>query len=884
MTDATGDTNNKLVQQGFNNTSNQPEVSLVPKDYKIEIKNVTLDETNDDESHIGSVSDASDDGQTKILAEIIMPPFKLNPPKGFKRQDALDISKRTLTRQDAIDNLNYETHSLDYDYNDSIEITPNGKQKGLFTKSESSNKDTMSKIKTIFNRNFSDLYKGKPKSQSMDNLHTSNFKEVLQEFTSIECIGAYNSDSSLFTEGSDSVFTSPYPRTLTFPTHSPVILTKETAEKKIEAEILPNNYIRPLTKNKNLNDAVLTSNFIRNSDMQHNDNNNVPIVTAASILPFPYPDSKSKENSLPNTDVTPEKESPPKILPDLIIEKDFKKANEEIKGSLKAALGRMIGVNKNKKSPPPTVKFTEPVKLQTSETNGDKIVKNIEPLNGVASDEKHTVVNLAEPSNEPIKVRIEEKPSILQEYKSNEQIISERIPNREHHQEISSEKIAEKITYSEPVNKEKVQCDSNNDVDYYLKINKSNEASEPVKIPRRPKIVIENSSNVTTEKPMVSSPTILLSSRYSDQKPIGVLLLASPEILNKPFFYKVMTSESNSFNTNYGKDNSLIANRILKLEEDNTKKKQGIYVKNPKANPLPVPTKSVKAHMNNLPELQPPATSPKKIVPQAKNHEVGKQLKAADWLIDNQYYQPVDNVPFVINTLQTNQKPTLPPPNRNITQNNPFFSNISKMEPPYIDPQENYYEEIGQPIEVPIMKSSNKNIADDEKISHMNKQKSIDYDEWEHIPREALLKVPRKPKKPKRDEMQKPKLIVSTPKIEPDVVKKTTDINNVTKSIISLSRSPSGNETPKRQFGSVGAIVNTYERKPEDELHDRKMGLRPQPKSSEPNTGSLPRPPKKYHWNNLEHKRLSHPIRYLNDPQPTRSLRKCSQKLKPSLM
>jgi hypothetical protein len=44
-------------------------------------------------------------------------------------------------------------------------------------------------------------------------------------------------------------------------------------------------------------------------------------------------------------------------------------------------------------------------------------------------------------------------------------------------------------------------------------------------------------------------------------------------------------------------------------------------------------------------------------------------------------------------------------------------------------------------------------------------------------------------------------------------------------------------------------------------------------KANADNTGSWPREPKPY-WKTQEHKRLSHPIRSLNDPPTTRPLRK----------
>ncbi|CAH2052821.1 unnamed protein product, partial [Iphiclides podalirius] len=181
--------------------------------------------------------------------------------------------------------------------------------------------------------------------------------------------------------------------------------------------------------------------------------------------------------------------------------------------------------------------------------------------------------------------------------------------------------------------------------------------------------------------------------------------------------------------------------------------------------------------------------------------------------------------------------------------------------------QENYYEEIGQPMKSTIERG--KNVADEEKISSQN----IEVNDFPVISREEILKVPRKPKRPKKQDTESATIKSSNAAIM------DKELANITKSVISLSRSPSAKDLVKKQnSSSVGDIVQSLEKKPLEvetlktgEVQMRKHSLQDQ-QGQRTDTGSLPRQARTYHWKTLEHKRLSHPIRSLNDPPPPRPL------------
>ncbi|XP_052739261.1 extracellular matrix-binding protein ebh isoform X3 [Bicyclus anynana] len=827
---------------------------------KIVIDNVTTDETDDD---MDTAKTKSDDCSRKILAEA-----------------ALSLGTKELKRQDAID------FSAPKDADDDSINTKNNNSKYV-SKSES-NKPENRQERTIFSRNLSGLFNGKPKSYSTDNLTTNEeFKNALNEATSIEFFGVdYNvSNSSLFSEGSDCVFYN----------------SKE-----------PNNNIVDIIKEDTYKINVEGSEI----------HQSIPVIKAESILPYPYPDdirAKTTEiDNLANTFMQPLKSNV-----DNSIENDLKKVNEELKINFKAALDRLVGTNEEnheqtlRKRDDVSPSFTDVSNVEIININLD-ITDNL-PVRRFSTfkgeDDIHEE-NFSKPT--PTVIKIQEHYDSTCQNPSCEEISNkdENSIQNENFQassnncnpfsnQISIEFVDDQIDILEPTVKENIdnaQLQSStsglegnntnlenkslielsqdlntpnessiidNNVSYHLKIKSVSDFTPP----SLPNVIATNQDVTAVETNKVRNKVSTILTPVNIIK-ANVDRASSPIILTpvliQPIFFKpnnpVLDSEDHPENTKgmvYYNDMDQVITKenknpdIVSHQNDNETKKKAIYNKNVKLKPLPaLPPKKIGPSENEIPSpsRNPPFTPPK---------PVARLSKSPEWLIDNQYYQPMENIPFVINTAQTFVKPSILCENNktNIMNTNPFFPQKKyKSEPE----QENYYEEIGQPITlIPA-----KNVADDDKLSN----KTSIVDDFSNISREELLKVPRRPKRKKRHD--------SHSSIVPENKDAEKAISCMTKSVISLSRTPSANEIiVKRAAGSVGDIVQSLEKssliesRTAPEPPPRKFSLQGQSAPNiESNTGSLPRLRKTYHWKTLEHKRLSHPIRSLNDSQPSRPL------------
>ncbi|CAG9559011.1 unnamed protein product [Danaus chrysippus] len=761
----------------------------VPKEFKVDIDNVTTDETNDD------------DYRTNLEKSDSLPEIRPNERK-LKRQDAIYISNRKLSRQNAFDDL----------------ISP--KKDKLKCNSESSNLIPLGR--NIFNRDRSELLNGKPKSYSTDNLNKDvEFKNALKEATSIEFLcDTYNvSESSLFSEGSNNVFW--------------------------------NN----VEKNNNLpevkdNEDNKTINISKEDDVEI-DVNPIPVVKAARILPYPYPDKETKENN-------------PTVINDPI-EHDFKAVSEELKFNFKAALNRLSGNNDDMNQiieettslsniPSAIEKLPESfeenmslqntvpiVTLSTFKEKDDAVTK--QSLTELRDTELYHVKE--ELNNNSINTITSNVDSTIALSQSNV-LSDDNLKNTS--QDETTDKLFE--SYIKPIDIDteeqsvldqattKTAIDHN--VSYHLKINTLTDFATPD--PSKDNS-LSNVSNIQTNKVNNRVKTILtplnLNADIRSTSPIIISPVLIQPIFFKPnsFIQPQVTKENKK--VYYDDIDQVINNGKINSNPKEGENKRGLYLKNTKSRHLPF--LSVKKTFSNENVAEP--KSPPTKGPMSLPKPVAKLSKTPEFLVENQYYQPIDNLPFINSSQPLTNKGSGQQKNRNT---NPF---ITKNESRTETEQENYYEEIGQPM----TPDPPKNIADDDKLSKNSKP-----DELYCIPREEMLKVPRRPRRTKTYE-----------------AKSSSDkkgvVKEMTKSVISLSRTPSANEN--RPSSTVGEIVQSLEA-PQVELRNapkvplRKLSLQSQnvPKM-ESETGSLPR----YHWKTLEHKRLSHPIRSLNH-SPSRPL------------
>ncbi|XP_045490593.1 uncharacterized protein LOC110997058 isoform X2 [Pieris rapae] len=735
-----------IVEQAFFKVTPNINEDGGNKNYKMSIENVTLDETNDDESF--SYSDQ--------LSEVSTP-----RSTRLKRQNAFDFPTAKIVRQNAFDREEVD--------------------------SDSSPKK-LPRVKNIFSKNVSNMLNGKPKSFSMDNLNSGEeYKNALTESTSIEfCVNRTASDMSLYSEGSDCVFISP------FINHANVVRDDHNLQSPpLSLETLkPHKNIAKLSNTKDETD-------------EHT------VVRAKSILPYPYPDTSNK--AIPAQPLFSESSH---LIEGDKVESDFKKVNEEMTMTFKTALDRI-----------------ESPKDIDHKGKINEDIYNVRPGAVLLNQD---ITNEIHPESPPRPERRKNFIKKTNRYNSFEDITTfkdEAFPNNV---QVDKENTNALIQANIEPNLSKDSINDN--VSYRLKINTlsdlvSTDVSKPISIEHNSKYekdlpslnipvkTIEDTSSVILS-PVLIHPVFFTSSFFSGKE------IQQKEKKKTTIYYddtdKVLNSVSTIAPTKNGIGNGIknIQSTSEPFKPDPENKKTGVYQKNTKPKLLDFLSKKIESNQKD-------STN-------ANTIPVVKLSTSPQWLIDNKYYQPMENVPFVINTVQICN------PHSYETIGLKEDKNIKKQE------SENYYEEIGEPVNY----IANKNIADEDKISTKTS------DEFEFIQREELLKVPRKPKKPK-----------SYPSKVPDP--KSTDIvkemSKITKSVISLSRSPSANSLKKPS--GIGQIIQTLEKKPEPRKSPiplRKFSLQVQPASLETNTNSLPRD-KKYHWETLEHKRLSHPIRSLND-------------------
>lgn len=810
-------------------------------EFKYEINNVTLDHSADDVS----VS-VSSEGE-EILSDMDLGDIENSSEKrDIKRQDAIDLFNEKVIRQDAVD----RTHTEDSDNNLNKKISSK-----LVIKLDSSVLPK-AKPRTIFNRNLSGSLNGKPKSFSMDNLNNNNeYKDALKEATSIEFYDGTksfnNSELSLLTASSDNVFVSPI----------------EKCSNKIYDK-------------QNLSIGKYSASLDHLNIPQ-----NIPVVKAESILPFPYPDDVRRPSQIDFfSQPFPARTKSPEIVLDEKVENDLKKMNEELKITFKSALDRMGCTNvKRSSSLPRSDKFVDVRPKSASEIPLQiKTLNTFTPILRRSSDTKDII--------EPKVVEVKEKSKI--NFPRIDNITSKDFNSKSIHNNAQNsidpdnKPIAQGITIKSNTKENNVvlskdesaietrsELDKTTDVkiddsvSYRLKIN----TSDPCKdIEPKDSLVVINDLDMVdskTEKTNKKLNTFLTPIKIvkpnggNDESPI----IISP-VLIQPIFLKhnpspvSMEVESKEKKTVYYDDtDQVMSNNKSEVGEpvaNDNNKRASIYQKNIKTKPIPFhhwkkPDSNTTLLDNKLPANKSPR--------EANKSSSEKLSKSPEWLIDNQYYQPLENVPFIINTVQTftksETKDVHGKEDVNLFTKKPFLPlpHSRRLS------EENYYEEIGPGTSKLI---GNKNIADDEKI--IKKAQSLD--EFSSITREDILNVPRKLKKPKN--------VLST-----TMNTKNKEKVEMTKSVISLSKAPSANEPKKRTTRSLGELVQSFERKSpsgnanKPEVPLRKYSLQNQ-KSATPNvtTGSLPRD--KPYWKTLEHKRLSHPIRSLNDNLPPRPLRK----------
>ncbi|XP_060806707.1 uncharacterized protein LOC106129960 isoform X4 [Amyelois transitella] len=917
-----------IVEQAFFKSNNVPEpynhhpTENPLGDVKIQINNVTIDETDDISVKDNSSESVRSNKQSDVSAETVLSSFDT---KELKRQDALDEANSKISRQQALDlsTLSRETSE------DTLFLKINTHDNNLITKSESClPPKPKPRTRTIFSRNLSGMFNGKPKSYSMDNLNKhDDFDNALKEATSVDFLSSNinYSDMSLYTLGSDSVFSSPIDRNIN--------KVRTSSTQSFKTPLMSFSSTNTLTdsakKINGQNNVEAQSDFGINNKSK--ENNEIPIVKAESILPFPYPDDINRVPKLAPF-IPPVQEN--QFHFEDTFEKDIKKANEDLKYTFRSAIERIIGTNKEKKS--------STQKLHKRDSNSSHKSKS-------ASPSPEFVKRESEKSDECDPISIESKqnesisnevPEIVKKSAASKpvedhfratrvdspplQIFDLNESNQDHLNTINIPDV-EKSFYSEDcinsasgsvdkvdkeinidfapnkdgilskieaVNEEKTSPQNLNcnnpfietknipndqvntpanlvdDVSYHLKINTvndiptSNEScldNQAALINYNSAILQNDGTNKGGRLKAFLTPIKIVNGAIGSTSPI----ILSP-VLIQPVFFKQQQQaieqkpDDKRATVYYDDIDQVITKENSHTKVSNVSNKKGIFEKSTKAKNLPF--LSWKNLGNNENSDQTSAISPK-IKPSPP--KVVKLSKTPEWLIDNRYYQPIDNVPFVINTTQSFTS-NLPVEKKQLLKvTNPFLPIVESRRP---SEQENYYEEIGEPV-IPV---ENKNAADDDKLSKKAQTKS--FEDFAAVTREAILKVPRRVKKPKKE--------FSKSEDPTSIVK---EMAYMTKSVISLSRTPSAKEVPKKTNNAIGEIVQTLERKPpcpeprKAEVATRKLSLQGQKAPTiDTNTGSWPREPKtrepKPYWKTLEHKRLSHPIRSLNDPPPPRPL------------
>lgn len=815
--------NDNLLDQAFFKV-NSPKDDNEFDFYDNETANEVLEERktlspDSDENDVENKDMLLDEVDIKVLAEVVLLPFG---DKELKRQDAIDL-KNEITRQDAIERLDSPELTEDL-----IEVNENrSKSESTFAKA--------SRDRTIFSRDLSDIYKGKLKAFSMENINSSKeYRDALHESTSIEFLGKnYNkfnldknySEMSLFTEGSDSVFMSP-------------------VEKN-------NNDLKATSKNileDKLKKETLTDNIEAESNVT-----DVPIVKAESLLPFPYP-----EDIKPNSSVDFIPKAQLQFTPEDEVARNLEKVNMELKLTFKAAIERIIGNNRiNRQISTRTPKalknsfdddFKEATKDKKIETNDNHTAEIVQDNN--IDTERSNIID--EPSlKEPVldvniyKANIDEF-NEMQSQNNTPVIVESKNPffdeiEEQNRSDSNSPPVVDDVCYHLKINNKDL-CDGE-----IVKVQSKTQNSYVTKPARRlktfltPMKIVGNINPPTS--PIIISPVLikplLVKSTETTSEVVSQIEIKP---IQSTSIYALETVDDSKV---YYDDTDQVGEaRILEIEPD--KERKGIFQKNTKAKPLPFLTWKDATSSQETRTPSPLPTDQKETnIPKLK-----PKPRTPEWLVNNQYYQPLDNVPFVINTVQTFTKVDNI---KDATNINPFLS----ITPSRRQSEENVYEEIGEPLLPNLNKSiTNRNIADDEKIS--NKNQSIS-EVFSTITREEILKVPRKPKKPKKDDTK---------------LEDVKEIARITKSVISLSRTPSANA--EKGFRDIVENLE-HSRAFENPIPSRKLSLqipKPQPVLAT-NTSSLPR--EKPYWKTQDHKRLSHPIRSLNAPR--RYLRKWTSRV-----
>ncbi|CAB3220174.1 unnamed protein product [Arctia plantaginis] len=815
---------NSIIDQAFYKSNSVPELrAACDKPTLFKIENVTTEETNDDETQVNSSQTSSEGHPRRVLAEGVLSPYE---GKELKRQDAIDLDETVdppVDYPDKVDNLNPRIRLV--------------KSESVYSSEPSDH---------ILNTNLSGMYKGKPKAVSMDNLNTNEeYKDALNEATSIEFLNVINeSEVSLFSESSDSVFMS------------------------------------PIEKNNNKADQIFEAN---NNEVKYD----IPVVKAEKILPFPYPDDIKKT---PINLIQPVQTG----NIDDNVEKQFKQVNEELKSTFKAAIERIIGNNRAKKTTPPKVLQRHDIDNDLCPSSTDNSYNNIVP----SSLKKLAILEPKE------KLVLSTTENISNTIKSDMQTIL----NTEDDSGSSSPQIINENVAPKP----DVTVDDS--VSYHLKINTPDVGDDiPKIVATQTNLNISKNKTVNTLKTFVA-PIKVGNMNIAQGPPIIISPVLIQPVLLKPIINQenfaiepkqeikkatVYYNDIDQVATEAKKENN-IEKRVTEIEKNyDSNKKKGLYQKNVKVKSLPflswktlgsndnitenkspspskVITKLLEVPKPDVQQLNPPSKflDSSKIVTKSEDapKTVVKLLKSPQFLIENKYYQPLENVPFVINTTQTpnTYQSTNKKEDKPLVTTNPFISSLSV---PFRrnSEQENVYEEIGPVISEEIPK--NENIADDEKISIKSQNPTEDFS---LVAREELLKVPRRAKKPKNyNRLPKSKSVdlesLSANLIESTAVKK--EMASITKSVISLSRAPSAKDIPKKSTGTIEEIVQNLDKISSEakEVSLRKFSLQTQRSPSiDANTGSLPR--QRPYWKTQEHKRLSHPLRSLNDPPPRRPL------------
>ncbi|KAL4708341.1 hypothetical protein ACJJTC_018459 [Scirpophaga incertulas] len=777
---------------------------LLEHDDKVEIDNVTTDETNDDDAVF------NDTGQpNRILAEVVLPPFDV---KGIKRQDALDCSRNLIKRQEALDKheslettAKTEQFKLKNTDEDNISIEKSSSIFSTTGRNKSNNKSLY-----VFNR--------KQKSLSMEDISSAcSCSNKLKEASSVENLGNNSSYNAPLNVKSLNSSESSYLKTVTPSEDFPL------ADTNIDSQPDPNLTI----------------------------NNKIPVVKAASILPSIYPDDKiiTKQEESMKTHKEEIK------FPVISIENDFKNVNGELTTSIEAALKR-IDVT-NDPSAKQSIKPIENQTIQSVDFNKDCC----ESMGKSIEKEVLTKVDIS-PS-----IR-DNNPFLNTDSKSVQPALLD--DDVSYHLKINS---LDDLPSSEkalvPLSKDQIDLTSTDQALVPLShVPRNRNVSRLKAYNLLSPIKIVNGS-ISSTSPIILSPVLIQPIFFKSQA--QEIVHPKPDVKKSTVYYddidQVIVEDKQPQEKHVTEDFANINKTSLKVE------KNRIYQKNTKAKQLPFLSWKTFNAGDSSPENKSP--SPIRFsARQAESPKAGvvKLNKTPEWLIDNQYYQPMDNVPFFINTTQSVTNPisnNKSKDNARPCNTNPFLHGIPTIRRE--SEQENVYEEIGEPVVSATM--SERNVADDDKLS---KKILSATDEFESITREAILNVPRRPKKP-RKESQHSRV---TSENNNSVVK---EMANITKSVISLSRTPSAKEkTQRKSTGSICEIVNNLEKKPNAEslkvpdVPSRKYSLQnSKAPNVDTNTGSWPREPKPY-WKLQEHKRLSYPIRSLNDPLPSRPLPACA--------